>query len=86
LHPCQIQLPTLKLAPFFTLVLGFEFVLLDPQLVNKLPISSIWPPDSVNFCPYISVPFLVLSLVLDLYDQVPNCPPNFNFYAIKPLI
>jgi hypothetical protein len=41
MHPYQIQMSTWKLATFFTLVLGFEFVNFDPQLINKLPISSI---------------------------------------------
>jgi hypothetical protein len=39
---CQIQILALKLAAFFTLVLGFEFVYFDPRLINKLSISSIW--------------------------------------------
>jgi hypothetical protein len=25
-------------------------------------------------------------LVLDFFNQVSNCPSNFNIYAIKPLI
>jgi hypothetical protein len=41
LHPYQIQSQALKLATFFTLVLGFEFVQFDPQLIHKLLISSI---------------------------------------------
>jgi hypothetical protein len=38
----QTQLSALKLAAFFVLVLGSEFVYLDTQLTNKLLISSIW--------------------------------------------
>jgi hypothetical protein len=30
--------------------------------------------------------FSVWSLVLDFFNQVPNWSPNFNIYAIKPLI
>jgi hypothetical protein len=41
IHPCQIQMSAWKLATFFTLILGFEFVHFDPQLINKLSISSI---------------------------------------------
>jgi hypothetical protein len=32
------------------------------------------------------VPFPVWSFVSDCFNQVPNWPPNFNNYAIKPLI
>jgi len=38
----QTQLSALKLAVFFVLVLGSEFVYLDTQLTNKLLISLIW--------------------------------------------
>jgi len=41
LHPCEIQTSALKLTVFFTLVLSFEFVYFDPQLINKLQISLI---------------------------------------------
>ena len=30
--------------------------------------------------------FSVWSLVLDFFNQVPNCLPNFNILTIKPLI
>jgi hypothetical protein len=33
---------TLNLAAFSIFVYGFEFVYFDPQLINKLLISSIW--------------------------------------------
>jgi hypothetical protein len=33
---------TLNLATFSIFVYGFEFVYFDPQLINKLLISSIW--------------------------------------------
>jgi hypothetical protein len=42
--------------------------------------------DSINSSPYSNVPFPVWSLVLDFFHPVPNCPSNFNIYAIKPLI
>jgi hypothetical protein len=41
-------------------------------------------PNLVNFSPYISLSFPIWSLVLDFFNQVPNCPSNFNIYAIKP--
>jgi hypothetical protein len=41
--PTKNQTATPKLAAFFTLVFGFELVQFDPQLINKLLISSIWP-------------------------------------------
>jgi hypothetical protein len=34
---------SIKLAAFFILIIGFEFVHFYPQLINKLLISSIWP-------------------------------------------
>ena len=40
-NPLQTQISTLKLATFFILVLDSEFVYFDPQLTNKLLISSI---------------------------------------------
>jgi hypothetical protein len=43
-------------------------------------------PDLINFNPYNHVFFLVRSLVLDFFNQVPNCPSDFNIYAIKLLI
>jgi len=43
-------------------------------------------PDSINFSPYIRASFPIWSLVLDFFNQVSNCPSNFNIYAIKPLI
>jgi hypothetical protein len=36
-------MPSIKLAAFFILIIGFEFVHFYPQLINKLLISSIWP-------------------------------------------
>ena len=42
--------------------------------------------NSVNFNPYIYTPFPVWFLILDFFNQVPNCPSNLNIYAIKPLI
>jgi len=39
-HHCQTQLPTPKLTIIFILIFGFEFVLFDPQLTNKLAISQ----------------------------------------------
>jgi hypothetical protein len=41
--PAKNQTAALKLAAFFTLVLGLEFMQFGPQLSNKLLISSIWP-------------------------------------------
>jgi hypothetical protein len=41
--PSKNQTVALKLAAFFTLVLGIEFMQFDPQLSNKLLIFSIWP-------------------------------------------
>jgi hypothetical protein len=43
-------------------------------------------PDLINFSPYIQTLFSVWSLVLNFFNQVPNCPSNFNIYTIKPLI
>jgi hypothetical protein len=43
LRPCQIQLPTLKLAAFFISILSLEFMQFNLQLINKLLISLIWP-------------------------------------------
>jgi hypothetical protein len=39
LYPCQIKMS----AAIFTLVHGIKFIQIDPQLINKLPSSSIWP-------------------------------------------
>jgi hypothetical protein len=39
--PAKNQTAALKLAALFTLVLGLEFMQFDPQLSNKLLISSI---------------------------------------------
>jgi hypothetical protein len=36
-------MPSIKLAAFFILIVGFEFVHFYPQLINKLSISLIWP-------------------------------------------
>jgi len=70
----------------FLLVHGFRFMQFDPQLINKLLISSIWPLNSVNFSLFIYMTFPVWSLVSDFFNQVSNWPSNFNIYAIKPLI
>jgi len=43
LYPCQIKMSALMLAAIFTLVHGIRFIQFDPQLINKLPSSSIWP-------------------------------------------
>jgi hypothetical protein len=39
--PTKNQTAALELAALFTLVLGLEFIQFDPQLSNKLLISSI---------------------------------------------
>jgi hypothetical protein len=59
----------------------------DPQLINKLPISLI-PPLLIWSIPTLAFTYLfsVWSLVLDFFNEVPNCPSNFNIYAIKLLI
>jgi hypothetical protein len=41
-HPSQTQLPAPKLITYFILVLDYEIVHFDTQLINKLSISSIW--------------------------------------------
>jgi hypothetical protein len=41
LHSTQLSAP--KFVAFFILVIGYEFVHFDPQLINKLPISLIPP-------------------------------------------
>jgi len=41
LHSTQLSAP--KFVAFFILVIGYEFVHFDPQLINKRPISLIPP-------------------------------------------
>jgi hypothetical protein len=60
-------MPPLKLAVFFILVIGFEFMHFDPQLINKKFDFINLAPDSVNFSPCIHVPFTVWSLILDFF-------------------
>jgi hypothetical protein len=55
---------------------------IDQQTFNFFNLAL----DSANFRPYIYTPFIVWSLVLDFFDQIPNYPSNFNIYAIKLLI
>jgi hypothetical protein len=45
-----------------------------------------FPYNLINVNPCIHASFSVWSLVLDFFNQVPNCPSNFNIYVIKPLI
>jgi hypothetical protein len=52
---------------------------------------SINHQTSVNLAPYLInfKPFylyIFFNLILDLFNQAPNYPSNFNIYAIKPLI
>ena len=76
----------LKFAALFSLIIGFEFMHFDHQLINKLLISLIWPLIWSISAPIFIRLFPVWSLILDFFNQVPNYPSNFNIYAIKPLI
>ena len=49
LHPCQKSNSDPEVGRLFTLVLGLEFMQFDPQLINKLLISSIWPLIRFNY-------------------------------------
>ena len=42
--------------------------------------------DLINYSPYVHMPFLVWSLILNFFNQVSNSQSIFNIYAIKPLI
>ena len=59
----HIRSPPLLLAAFFTLVLGLWFMQLSPQLINKLPISSIRPLIQSKTTPFIYPVFPNWSLV-----------------------
>ena len=59
------SISTLKLAAFFTSVLGLGFMQLSPQLINKPLISSIRPLNQFNTAPSIFAPFPNWSLVSD---------------------
>jgi hypothetical protein len=66
--PAKKQTAALKLAAFFTLILDLEFMQFDPQLINKLLISSIWPLIWFNCSPSIYACFSFWSLVLDFFN------------------
>jgi hypothetical protein len=85
-HSYQTQLSAPKLIVIFILVLGSKFMHFYPQLTNKLLIFFNLTRDLVNSSLFIHTPFLVWCLVLDFFNQVFNCPLNFNIYAIKLLI
>jgi hypothetical protein len=57
---------------FFTLVLGFEFVYFDPQFINKLSISSIWP--------------MIWSISVPMFTRLFQFGPWFWISSIKFLI
>ena len=42
-HHCQTQLPAPELTVYFILVIGYEIMYFDPQLIYKLLISLISP-------------------------------------------
>jgi hypothetical protein len=60
LHSTKLNYQPQSLLPFFILVIGYEFVHFDPQLINKLPISLIPPPDLINSNPCFHIPFFGL--------------------------
>jgi len=64
----SITLPALKLAAFSKLVLGLDLVQFDPQLSNKLLISSIGPLTGFTSSPSIYASFLIWSLVSDFFN------------------
>jgi len=57
---------------FFTLVLGFEFLYFDPQFINKLSISSIWP--------------MIWSISVPIFTHLFQFGPWFWISSIKFLI
>jgi hypothetical protein len=60
------------LAAFSTLVLGLWFMQFDPQLINKLLISSIWP--------------LILLITAPIFTRLFQFGPWFRIFLIKSLI
>jgi hypothetical protein len=85
-QPCQTQSSTPKFNTIFILVFGLWFVHLDHWLTIKLLIFFKLTLDLVNFSLYNHAPFLVWSLVLDFFNQVPNFASNYNILITKPLI
>jgi len=68
---------TLKLVAFFTLVLGFELVHFDPQLINKIPISSISPLIKSIGSPSLA-PLAKWSLTVNFFNLALNWSQNLN--------
>jgi hypothetical protein len=44
-RPCQTSMLALDFSALFTLILGFEFMQIDPQLILKLSNLFIFPID-----------------------------------------
>jgi hypothetical protein len=63
-----------------------DLFLSTPLIGFKLLILFNFTCEELQFKPQISAHFFLWSLVLDLCNQVPNWPSNFNIYSIKPLI
>jgi hypothetical protein len=76
----SITSPALKLAAFFKLVLGLDLVQFDPQLSNKLLISSIGP---INIWFWTFLPQIEFSSSTGL-SSVNKILPNFNLCIFKP--
>jgi len=68
----SISSPPSYLAAFSTLVLGLWFMQFDPQLINKLLISSIWP--------------LILLITAPIFTRLFQFGPWFRIFLIKSLI
>ena len=60
LHPCQKSNSDPEVGRLFTLVLGLAFMQFDPQLINKLLISLIWPLIRFNYSLYLRVFFILV--------------------------
>jgi len=85
-NSCQTQLSTLKFAAIFILVFSFEFVYFELQLTNKLLFLQFQPLIWSISAPKFTCLFQFSSRFLIFFNQVLNCPSNFNIYAIKPLV